>query len=42
MQGVEKTFHLTRSDKDLLAKQEYDIQVGECIKFSYFSKLLMC
>ncbi|XP_061959511.1 E3 SUMO-protein ligase SIZ1-like isoform X2 [Populus nigra] len=25
-QGVEKTFHLTRADKDLLAKQEYDVQ----------------
>ncbi|KAJ6937621.1 E3 SUMO-protein ligase SIZ1-like isoform X2 [Populus alba x Populus x berolinensis] len=26
VQGVEKTFHLTRADKDLLAKQEYDVQ----------------
>ncbi|KAJ6691597.1 SAP DOMAIN-CONTAINING PROTEIN-RELATED [Salix purpurea] len=28
VQGVEKTFHLTRADNDLLAKQEYDVQVG--------------
>ncbi|XP_011008846.1 PREDICTED: E3 SUMO-protein ligase SIZ1-like isoform X3 [Populus euphratica] len=26
VQGVEKTFHLTRADRDLLAKQEYDVQ----------------
>ncbi|XP_024454502.1 E3 SUMO-protein ligase SIZ1 isoform X3 [Populus trichocarpa] len=26
VQGVEKTFQLTRADKDLLAKQEYDVQ----------------
>ncbi|XP_043811984.1 E3 SUMO-protein ligase SIZ1 isoform X3 [Manihot esculenta] len=26
VQSVEKTFHLTRADKDLLTKQEYDIQ----------------
>lgn len=28
MQSVEKTFQLTRVDKELLAKQEYDVQVG--------------
>ncbi|KAG8644574.1 E3 SUMO-protein ligase SIZ1 isoform X2 [Manihot esculenta] len=26
VQSVEKTFHLTRADKDLLTKQEYDVQ----------------
>ncbi|CAN6863108.1 unnamed protein product [Brassica oleracea] len=26
MQSVERTFQITRSDKDLLAKQEYDVQ----------------
>ncbi|BFG34367.1 hypothetical protein CerSpe_206410 [Prunus speciosa] len=26
VQTVEKTFHLTRADKDLLSKQEYDVQ----------------
>ncbi|EEF36036.1 E3 SUMO-protein ligase SIZ1 isoform X2 [Ricinus communis] len=26
VQSAEKTFHLTRADKDLLAKQEYDVQ----------------
>ncbi|XP_038694829.1 E3 SUMO-protein ligase SIZ1-like isoform X1 [Tripterygium wilfordii] len=26
VQSVEKTFHLTRADKDLLSKQEYDVQ----------------
>ncbi|KAF5744685.1 E3 SUMO-protein ligase SIZ1 isoform X1 [Tripterygium wilfordii] len=26
VQCVEKTFHLTRADKDLLSKQEYDVQ----------------
>ena len=29
---IEKTFQLTRTDKDLLAKQEYDVQVG---RFDY-------
>lgn len=28
MQSVERTFQLTRADKDLLSKQEYDVQVG--------------
>lgn len=28
MQSVEKTFHLTRADRDLLSKPEYDVQVG--------------
>lgn len=32
VQSVEKTFHLTRADKDLLTKQEYDIQVGVAYK----------
>lgn len=27
VQSVDKTFQLTRADKDLLSKQEYDIQV---------------
>ena len=30
MQSVERTFQITRADKDLLAKQEYDVQVGFC------------
>lgn len=25
---LEKTFPITRADKDLLSKQEYDVQVG--------------
>lgn len=27
MQRIEKTFQLTRADMELLAKQEYDVQV---------------
>lgn len=27
-QSIERTFQLLRSDRDLLSKQEYDIQVG--------------
>lgn len=27
MQSIEKTFQITRADRDLLAKQEYDLQV---------------
>lgn len=27
VQSIEKTFQLTRADKDLLAKPEYDVQV---------------
>lgn len=27
MQSVDKTFQITRTDKDLLVKQEYDVQV---------------
>jgi len=30
MQSVERTFQITRADKDLLAKPEYDVQVGFC------------
>ena len=32
VQSIEKTFQLTRAEKDLLAKQEYDVQVG---RFDY-------
>lgn len=28
MQSVDRTFQLTRADKDLISKQEYDVQVG--------------
>jgi hypothetical protein len=28
VQSLEKTFQLARVDKDLLSKQEYDVQVG--------------
>lgn len=28
-QSIEKTFQLTRQDRELLSKQEYDVQVGE-------------
>jgi hypothetical protein len=28
VQGVEKTFQLTRATKDLLLKQDFEIQVG--------------
>lgn len=28
VQSVERTFQLTRADKDLLVKQEYDVQVS--------------
>ena len=28
MQSLDRTFQLTRADKDLLSKQEYDVQVG--------------
>ena len=31
MQSVDRTFQLTRADKDLLSKPEYDVQVGWCI-----------
>lgn len=27
--SIEKTFQLTRADKDLLLKQEFDLQVGD-------------
>lgn len=38
MQSVEKTFHLTRADRDLLSKPEYDVQVGYVERFQrYFS-----
>lgn len=39
MQSVEKTFQLTRADKDLLSKPEYDVQVGcmtENMSTAYF------
>ncbi|KAM7278965.1 hypothetical protein ACFE04_006099 [Oxalis oulophora] len=33
MQSIEKTFQLTRADKDLLSKQEYDVQAW-CMLFN--------
>lgn len=38
MQSVEKTFQLTRTDKDLLSKQDHDVQVSDSCIFGHEQK----
>ena len=39
--SIEKTFKLTRADKDLLLKQEHDVQVGDHLMLLERSSVLL-
>lgn len=42
VQSVEKTFQLTRADRDLLLKPEYDVQVSQLFSYLFTNFEIRC